>query len=256
MNAISTTQIEGAEVMPFKGNSRARLAIVLAAIVLGSATVTAVTLRGRQELTVDKPSENLRDAPDGEKIGTLVRGATVEKISQDGKWVQFRLEGWIWGPSLEGFEEERLEADEEGHGKAAPSMERRNPRPALREREQLARIRELFDDEFGAFYSVSHDKVRKQLIVRFRVDDVGDAESLELRQMQVQAAALTVLEGELEFDSIRVESNRFDGGGKVGVVVVVTDLEHVQHRDEEADPVTWRQHTKFSLDGGKTWTEE
>ena len=256
MNAISTTQIEGAEGMPFQGNSRARLAIVLAAIVLGSATVTAVTLRGRQELTVDKPSENLRDAPDGEKIGTLVRGATVEKISQDGKWVQFRLEGWIWGPSLEGFEEERLEADEEGDGKGSASLERRNPRPALREREQLARIRELFDDEFGAFYSVSHDKVRKQLIVRFRVDDVGDTESLELRQMQVQAAALTVLEGELEFDSIRVESNRFDGGGKVGVVVVVTDLEHVQHRDEEADPATWRKHTRFSLDGGKTWTEE
>ena len=259
--------------MPFPGSShpktpapgnyaRGRLVIVAilaaASLLLGAATATAVTLRGRQEMTVDKPSENVRDAPDGEKVGSLIRGATVQKVSQEGKWVQFRMEGWIWGPSLEGFEEEGLAEEEDGGGKGSKSAEeKRRPRPALREREQLERIKELFNVEFGAFYGVSHDKVRKQLIVRFRVADLGDMESLQRRQMEVQAAALSVLEGELEFDRIRVESNRADGGGKVGVVIAITELEYVPEAaaGEAADLETWKDHTKFSTDSGETWTE-
>lgn len=244
----------------FGNHTRGRLAIVAtvaAASLLLSAAVTAVTLRGRQEMTVNKPSENVRDAPDGEKVGSLIRGATVQKVSQEGKWVRFRMEGWIWGPSLEGFEEERLDEEEDGGKGFKSAQEKRRPRPALREREQLERIKELFDDEFGAFYGVSHNKVRKQLIVRFRVADLGDMESLQRRQMDVQAAALSVLEGELEFDRIRVESNRADGGGKVGVVIAVTELEYVpEATGAAADLEAWMNHTKFSIDSGETWTEE
>ena len=74
--------------------------------------------------------------------------------------------------------------------------------------------------------------------------------------MQVQAAALSVLEGDLEFDRIRVESNRADGGGKVGVVIAVTGIEYVpEAAGEAADLETWKSHTKFSTDSGETWTE-
>ena len=113
----------------------------------------------------------------------------------------------------------------------------------------------MFDDEFGVFYGVSHDKIRSQLIIRFRAADLVKSEALEQRQMQIQAAALSILEGELDFDSIRVESNRVDGSGKVGDVIAATHLEHVRVFGSEGDLVGWRQHTKFSEDGGKTWTE-
>ena len=55
--------------------------------------------------TVKKSVENFRAGPDGQKLGTLLEGAEIERISQEGKWIRFRVEGWIWGPSLAGFEE-------------------------------------------------------------------------------------------------------------------------------------------------------
>ena len=58
-------------------------------------------------LRVQESVENMRDAPNGRKVGTLLEGTEIEEISRDGKWVRFRFEGWIWGPSLEGFVEER-----------------------------------------------------------------------------------------------------------------------------------------------------
>jgi len=53
---------------------------------------------------VAKPSENIRTAPEGRQIGTLVQGATIEEAGRDGRWIKFHLEAWVWGPSLEGFQ--------------------------------------------------------------------------------------------------------------------------------------------------------
>ena len=164
---------------------------IIIMLILVTVAVAAVTLRGRRELTVEKPTENVRAAPDGKKIGTLLRGASVERLGQDGKWVQFRLEGWIWGPSLEGFKEEVDAAVTDGSpvGYAQNEADKRAPRPALREREQLQRIKEMFDDEFGVFYGVSHDKIRSQLIIRFRAADLVEFEALEQRQRELEEKA-------------------------------------------------------------------
>jgi len=44
--------------------------------------------------------ENIRGNPDGQKIGVLDKGTKLEKIKQEGNWIKFRLEGWIWAPSV------------------------------------------------------------------------------------------------------------------------------------------------------------
>ena len=233
---------------------RARIVhLVIGAIVLYSVTVTAVNLRGRDRLSIDKPVENIRDEPDGDKIGTLLRGATVEKLSQDGKWVEFRVEGWIWGPSLDGFVEEGEEEEGEEEERAVRTTVKRSPRPALRMREQVERVKKIIEPDYGIFYGVSLDKDLKQLVVRFRVRDISE-EALQRRQMAVQADVLQTLKGDVAFESIRVESNRADGSGQVGVMVAITEVEFVQG-GEEADAAQWREQTRFSSDAGQTWGE-
>ena len=226
--------------------------LIVGAVVLYSVTVTAVNLRGRERLSIDKPVENIRDEPNGEKIGTLLHGATVEKLSQDGKWVEFRVEGWIWGPSLDGFVDEE-EEEEEGEERKVRTAVSRSPRPALRMREQVDRVKKIVEADYGVFYGVSLDKDLKQLVVRLRVRDISE-EALERRQMAVQGDVLEALGGDVAFESIRVESNRADGSGQVGLTVAITEVEFVQ-RGEEADLAQWRGQTRFSSDGGETWKE-
>ena len=88
-------------------------------------------LLGARRLEVEKPVENMRSSPNGEEIGTLVKGVEVEELEREGKWVRINVEGWIWGPSLRGFESsdevvERLrEADrEEEKGAREPAVRR------------------------------------------------------------------------------------------------------------------------------------
>ena len=45
-------------------------------------------------------NENIRSSPKGQKIGELKEGTKVEKIGREGNWIKFKLEGWIWAPSV------------------------------------------------------------------------------------------------------------------------------------------------------------
>lgn len=51
------------------------------------------------ELTI-KVDENIRSSPNGQKIGILRKGTAVEEIKREGNWIKFKLEGWIWAPSV------------------------------------------------------------------------------------------------------------------------------------------------------------
>ena len=89
---------------------------LLAVPVAGATVAIGVDdLLGARQLEVEKPVENIRSSPNGEQIGTLVKGVEVEELEQEGKWVRINVEGWIWGPSLRGFEpgEEAVERPRE-----------------------------------------------------------------------------------------------------------------------------------------------
>ncbi len=184
--------------------------------------------------------ENFRDAPNGRKLGTLVEGAEIEKIAQDGKWVRFRVEGWVWGPSLAGFAEEKPPAN------TAPEAAPRQPL-----QEVLPRAKRLINESFGTFYGLNIDADLNVLRVRLRVGDIG-AEKLERRQLAVQKQIWDLVRDEIDVVAVRVETNRADGSGAVGVVLAECKVEAL--KNIKADEIEqWRKATRFSNDGGKTW---
>ena len=194
--------------------------------------------------TVEKSVENFRDGPDGRRLGTLLEGTRIERISEDGNWVRFRVEGWVWGPSLEGFEEER-EAERESASAPKTEAER------VPLQDNLPRLKRLINDTYGVFYGVNLDEIASRLVVRFRVRNL-DREDLQSRQMAVQQEVLKILEGELEFATIRIETNRPDGSGQVGTEIAETSVEDVRVL-KRGRLAPWRERTRFSSDGGDTW---
>jgi hypothetical protein len=44
--------------------------------------------------------ENLRDGPNGHVVARLLTGFLLEEVGQNGRWIQVRRTGWMWGPSL------------------------------------------------------------------------------------------------------------------------------------------------------------
>ena len=73
--------------------------------VVGAIALTGFALWGGDGMwRVTVESENLRESPNGKKIGTLLEGAALDTLEVDGRWVRVRVEGWVWGPSLDGFE--------------------------------------------------------------------------------------------------------------------------------------------------------
>ena len=221
--------------------------------VIGGIGVTQ--LRAARDYEVAKPEENIRAAPEGRQIGTLLEGASIEEVGRDGRWVKFALEAWIWGPSLEGYQEGSSAVDEitdstgPTPGLRIQDKERR-PRVALSA--HLDEVRELIVADYGRFYGMQRDPDLHQVQVRFRVLEI-EPEALERRQMRVQHAVLLLLADDVEFDSLRIETNRADGTGEVGVELAVTDIADIR-RLEGKDLTSWRQVTRRSADGGKTWT--
>lgn len=217
-------------------------------------------LAGR-DYEVAKPSENIRSAPEGKQIGTLAEGATIEEIGRDGRWIKFRLEGWIWGPSLEGYQAEPASAPivSTGSSDSASTSSAstptagsvRQPRAALST--HLADVRALVDPEYGRFYGLRLDPDLQQVQIRFRVRDL-EPEALERRQMRVQHAVWEMLDGDVEFTSIRVETNRADGSGEVGQILAATEVDGIRAAGG-TDLAAWRAATRRSDDGGSTWTE-
>ena len=228
---------------------------VLLAVLAGGLTgAGAVQLYASRTFEVEKPSENIRANPEGRQIGTLLEGAQVEEVARDGKWVKFRLEAWIWGPSLEGYrdrprgEESAAESREEEEDDVSAT---RKPRTALAL--HLDDVRELIEDGFGRFYGMRLDPDMGQVQVRFRVRDL-EREALERRQMRVQHAVWELLREDVDFKSLRVETNRPDGSGEVGVEQAVAEVADIR-RIEGEDFRLWRRTTRRSSDGGETWTE-
>jgi parvulin-like peptidyl-prolyl isomerase len=43
--------------------------------------------------------ENLRNAPNGDRIGTLAKGTSMVVLDDQGKWVKVAITGWIWKES-------------------------------------------------------------------------------------------------------------------------------------------------------------
>jgi len=49
---------------------------------------------------VTPPEENIRVAPNGQRIGGLVRGTPVTVTKTKGNWAYVTVKAWIWKPSL------------------------------------------------------------------------------------------------------------------------------------------------------------
>ena len=62
--------------------------------------------------------ENLRDAPSGAVIGTLVNGALLEELERVTGWIHVRRRAWIWGRSVRAV---RSSAARESAAGAAPA---------------------------------------------------------------------------------------------------------------------------------------
>ncbi len=211
-------------------------AALVAALALGA---VAAKLRSDHTFVVEASVENFRDVPNGTKLGTLLAGTEIESIGEEGRWVRFRVEGWVWGPSLEGYvsEEER----------DAPKEE---PIPPLQD--ERPRIKELVNDRYGVFYGVGLDEDFGRLWLRFRVRDI-EREAWERRAFAVQRGAAELLQGRVEFSEIRIETNRPDGSGEVGQYIAATAAADLVRAGD--DWAVWRKHTRFSIDGGETWEE-
>lgn len=207
---------------------------------LGGLALAAAARQEAERLVVETREEEFYDAPDGARIGTLLKGAQLRKVGQEGKWVRLQVEGWIWGPALEGFAEEREPASRQGEPARLPLQE------------HLPKIKRLVNEKYGAFYGLSLDADLRQVVVRLRVKDIG-REALERRQMGVQREVLAILEGQMEFAGIRVESNRPDGSGQVGAEIAQTTVEAIR-RHGQGEVEEWKAHTRISVDGGKTWS--
>jgi len=240
---------------PFERHHFHRSAAIWAAVILTGASVSlaATALRARGIFAVERRVESIRAEPDGEKLGTLLKGAEVEEVERDGEWVRVRVEAWIWGPSLEGFQaEEEEEEGEIAKDEATPAarLDHRQPRSALTV--ELNRVRALIGERYGLFYGISLDPNARQVVVRFRVEGIT-REALEQRQMGVQADLLEILRGEVEFDSIRVETNRGDGTGSVGLEIAITPVGEMLPPGKGEVP-QWMRVTRRSSDGGDTWS--
>ncbi len=218
------------------------MVLILALVLASGLIVVAEPSLLTGWMRVQESVENFRDEPDGRKLGTLLEGAEVEKIAQEGKWVRFRIEGWVWGPSLEGFVEEK-----------PPRRETSEPSVRLPLQDVLPRVKRLISEKFGTFYSLSIDEDLNILRVRLRVGDIG-TERLERRQMAVQQQVWNLVGKQIDVVAVRVETNRADGSGTVGTIMAEIKVDVLE--DIAAGEVdSWRQRTRFSQDGGETWEE-
>ncbi|MFT5090061.1 MAG: hypothetical protein ACI906_004667 [Candidatus Latescibacterota bacterium] len=211
---------------------------LLLVLVSGLAVLAQESLREGM-LRLETSVENFRDAPNGRKLGTLAEGTQIEKIAQEGQWVRFRIEGWVWGPSLEGFVEE----------KPPESTAGAEPRRPLQD--AVPRAKRLINESFGTFYGLNIDADLNVLRVRLRVGDIG-AEKLERRQLSVQKQVWDLVRDEIDVVAVRVETNRADGSGAVGTVIAECKVEALKSLKVD-DVEQWRKATRFSKDGGKTW---
>jgi len=75
--------------------SRVFLFLILVVLVVQISELTAQTT-----VYLNVPEENLRNAPNGRKIGALLENTEMVAIAENENWVQVQITGWIWKPSL------------------------------------------------------------------------------------------------------------------------------------------------------------
>jgi len=61
-------------------------------------TFMFVTLSSDDSIYVKGETLNIRNSPDGEKIGVVNFGIEMETIKKEGNWVKVKIEGWVWEP--------------------------------------------------------------------------------------------------------------------------------------------------------------
>jgi len=111
-----------------------RYSLITLLLLLVSVQVGIVIAQAKKGafIYVKVESENLRDTPKGQKLGTLAQGTQLMVLETKGNWVRVSVEGWIWqlsttsdldtnrqgrttrkGPNLElvDFETKRLPVD-------------------------------------------------------------------------------------------------------------------------------------------------
>jgi hypothetical protein len=60
---------------------------------------TGMAEQKKDVIYINVESENLRAAPEGQKLGTLAHGTRLMVLETDGDWVKVSVEGWIWRAS-------------------------------------------------------------------------------------------------------------------------------------------------------------
>jgi len=61
---------------------------------------TSVLLAQTRTMYVNIPQENLRNAPNGRKLGMLLEGTEMIVLYEKDNWVKVQVTGWMWKPSL------------------------------------------------------------------------------------------------------------------------------------------------------------
>jgi len=63
------------------------------------------------KLYVNVPQENLRNAPNGRKLGSLLEGTEMLPLVEKDNWVKVQVTGWIWKPSLTNIKKSTAEGE-------------------------------------------------------------------------------------------------------------------------------------------------
>jgi hypothetical protein len=65
-------------------------------------TVYGMSLAQPRGITkwISVPEENLRSAPSGKKIGSLLQNTEIVMIDEKDNWAKVQITGWIWKPSI------------------------------------------------------------------------------------------------------------------------------------------------------------
>ncbi len=71
---------------------------LLGAVVMVFAQLSDVA--AQTQVYVNVPEENIRVAPNGRKIGSLLEETEMIAIAEKDNWVQVQLTGWIWKSSI------------------------------------------------------------------------------------------------------------------------------------------------------------
>lgn len=75
-----------------------RYSIMCSLFVLG--LFVCLTFAQTKKYYVNIPEENLRNAPNGRKLGSLIEGTEMTALVEKDNWIKVQVTGWIWKPSL------------------------------------------------------------------------------------------------------------------------------------------------------------